>query len=94
MNYNQTPKEAALANKEFEQAHRKLVESAIVENSLQITLREFSHQITRESPPNAEAAYWRIRGAEEFVRLFRNLSERPELPKHEDATNLGLNRKS
>jgi len=70
----------------FARQHRGIVQSETVELSFDVALAEYMQYLTRE--PDPLAAYWRGVGAQQFVKLFRNLVEEASLPKASEGINL------
>jgi len=93
MNYNLTPKTAALQDTDFAKRHHAIVENPDFERSIQVALAEYHNQLSRDPGNDPAAAYWRGQGAEVFVRVLRNLAERPDLTKTVEDINLGQNRR-
>lgn len=95
MNYNLSPRTAFLQDTKACTVHRSLVENPALERSLTVALAELVEQVSRavtDSEHESAAAMYRIAGARDFVRIFRNLAETPQLPIAQDSVNLGQNR--
>lgn len=95
MNYNISPRASAQADPDFTKAHRLFVESGLLEAHMRVALAEYLYQLHRDGPENQEQAaanHWKMVGAHELVRTFRNLVETAEVPTRQDA-NLSLNKK-
>ena len=90
--YHLTPlKRAVMEDGKFTERHKELVRQA--EQSLDVALAQFTQDLTRH-PCDSAAIFERIKGAHDFVRLFRNLCETADMPAITDSVNLAQNRKT
>ena len=83
---NPTPKSRFIESSQNISSHRKLVDDPAFQRSLDYAMLEFANTLARTSiePQDISlgAAGLKLRGAQEFLHIFRNLSEQPkDLPK-------------
>ncbi len=92
---NRTPKQRFLENGISINEHRELVDSGAFQRGCDYAMLEMARDITEKTnDANASIpAALMLRGAHEFLKIFRNLSEKaPELP--QVAQTKGLNYKA
>ncbi len=91
---NLTPKARFLQSSDNAQKHRDLVDSVPFQRGCDFTMLEMAKELANASNDSGSAipAALMLRGAHEFLKIFRNLSEKaPELP--QVAQTKGLNYK-
>ena len=93
MNYNLSPKQRALQQPDFPKAHRSLIESDVLEYSLQVALAQYVEEQARCDQHDPASKYWKIAGAHGFLFTLRNLVEVSTAPKAVDTVNLTQNLK-
>jgi hypothetical protein len=74
---NPSPKNVVLADKKWCEAHRSLIQSPVLTNSVNSTLLEYQRSLINRAKDGNEAAaaHYKMSGALEFVNLFKNLAE-------------------
>jgi hypothetical protein len=70
-----SPKNRFLANPEKAQAHRNLVDSKIVRDSIDVALTEMVWRMTSSSPVQAADAFNQIQGAKLFIQIWSKLGD-------------------
>lgn len=94
MQYNPSPKTTFMQNANAVKRHHEFVENPDLRFGLESALSEFIRQLTRNVPPDmggCASSYLRIQGAQEFLNLFYNLAETPDLPNVKPLINLPSN---
>jgi hypothetical protein len=90
-----TPKQRFQQEAKVRVAHRQLVELHEFELACDFALLQLQHELTEAVNGNtnlAAAAHMKLAGAQDFIRVFRNLAETPGRPKGgEDRDNLNQN---
>lgn len=92
---NLTPKQRFCEVPDYISKHRDLVDSATFQRACDFAMLEMTRQLsdTADSVNSSVPAALMLRGAHEFLKVFRDLSEKPQdLPRV--ATNPGLNYKA
>lgn len=93
---NPSPKERFLANRDFVNKHHDLIQLPEFQRGLDYALLQMSRELAlRETATTQDAmgAYYESKGANEFVKILKNLaeSERPQI-KTVDRDNLATQR--
>lgn len=79
MNYNPSPKDEFLQAAHNIDKHKKLVTDDDLRNGLSYALREYCRRISSSNPQDLGSAamqFMKVKGAEEFLDVFLNLSEK------------------
>ena len=84
---NSSPKQKFLAMKHCVDQHRELLQRPDLNSSLEQALLQLQWELCGGHSQSAEgnattaaAAYYRLMGAHEFIRTFRQLAETPVIP--------------
>lgn len=78
---NPSPKARFLAYKPYVDAHRELMPKAELQRAIDYAMLEMFHQLsTATDGTNAGANQFKLVGAQEFVRIMKNLAEQPVIP--------------
>lgn len=82
-NVNPSPKQRFLDYKPFVDAHRDLIPRPELQRGIDFALQEMVWEMTASDVDGNTAArnHYMLKGAREFVRVLKNLAERPMLPK-------------
>lgn len=79
-----SPKQRFIKSKERVESHRSLISHPQFEASIDAALSEYADNLLRKIPAtsNEGAGHaFALAGAYEFVRVLKNLSELPDIPK-------------
>ncbi len=81
-----TPKQRFVKSTAAVEAHRFIVSHAQFDNSIDTALAEMTDELFRSMPESvhegASLAY-AVAGVQRFIKIFKNLSEAVEPPKHQ-----------
>lgn len=92
MNYNPSPKSEFVKNTNNVRNHHKCIEDPWLVPALQIAMQEMQLRAAANTDANnfnqCAAAHLRMLGAQDFVDIFLNLAETPEIGKKADGLNL------
>lgn len=86
---NTSPKERFIKSKGRVEAHRSIVSHAQFENSVDVALLQYAHELgDTDDAGKSTQNFYRLAGAQRFVRVLKNLSEQLEPVKQVRTGNL------